>query len=51
MNQFNPVPWRKHEDLDRYALERNVPVTIGGKIVIADRVVHFPGRYGQRHGP
>jgi len=39
MNVTNPVPWRKHEDLDKYAFQRNVPVTIGGQVVIADRVV------------
>ncbi|PRR68705.1 molybdopterin-containing oxidoreductase family protein [Neomoorella humiferrea] len=30
---------RLHEDLDKYAIARNVPVTVGGKTVIADRVV------------
>ncbi|MDN5345415.1 MAG: hypothetical protein PWQ18_1529, partial [Clostridia bacterium] len=30
---------RLHEDLDKYAVARNVPVTVGGKTVIADRVV------------
>ena len=27
------------EDLDKYAVKHNVPVTIDGKVVIADRVV------------
>lgn len=36
---YNPIPWRLHEDLDKYAVEKNVPVWIGGKKVIADRVV------------
>ena len=39
MEHMNPIPWRKHEDLDKYAVKFNVPVTIGGKVVIADRVV------------
>lgn len=39
MEHMNPIPWRKHEDLDKYAVKHNVPVTIGGKVVIADRVV------------
>ncbi len=37
--EYNPVPWRKCEDLDKYAVAKNVPVWIGGKKVIADRVV------------
>ncbi|MCR4804170.1 MAG: molybdopterin-dependent oxidoreductase [Clostridia bacterium] len=36
---FNDIPWRRQEDLDAYAVRRNVPVWIGGKKVIADRVV------------
>lgn len=39
MTNNNPVPWRKCEDLDKYAVAKNVPVWIGGKKVIADRVV------------
>ncbi|NLB52974.1 MAG: hypothetical protein GX808_08560, partial [Syntrophomonadaceae bacterium] len=39
MAKNNPVPWRKNEDLDNYAVATNVPVWIGGKKVIADRVV------------
>ena len=33
------IPCRKTEDYDRYAIKRNVPVTLNGKTVIADRVV------------
>lgn len=36
---YQDIPWRRHEDLDRYAVRRNVPVWIGGKKVTADRVV------------
>ena len=36
---YNEIPWRKHEDLDRYAVAHDVPVWLGGKKVIADRVV------------
>ena len=36
---YHDIPWRRQEDLDRYAVRRNVPVWIGGKKVIADRVV------------
>ena len=39
METYNPIPWRKHENLDKYAWKKNVPVWIGGKKVIADRVV------------
>ena len=39
MEHMNPIPWRKHEDLDKYAVKHNIPVTIDGKVVIADRVV------------
>ncbi|MBQ1407958.1 MAG: molybdopterin-dependent oxidoreductase, partial [Eubacterium sp.] len=39
METYNEIPWRKHEDLDKYAVAKNVPVWIGGKKVIADRVV------------
>ncbi|MCL1876124.1 MAG: molybdopterin-dependent oxidoreductase [Synergistaceae bacterium] len=34
----NP-PFRKREDLDKYAVAKNAPVWLGGKKVIADRVV------------
>ncbi len=34
----NPVPWRKCENLDMYAVARHVPVMLNGKEVIADRV-------------
>ena len=37
---YHDIPWRRHEDLDRYAVRRNVPVWIGGKKVTADRVVN-----------
>ena len=30
---------RLHEDLNKYAMATNVPITLGGKVVIADRVV------------
>ena len=36
---YNPPKWRKQEDLDKYAAARNVAVWIGGKKVIADRMV------------
>lgn len=39
MEKYNPIPWRKHEDLDKYAAAVNVPVWLGGKKVVADRVV------------
>lgn len=39
MENENPVPWRKQEDLNQYALAKHVPVWIGDKKVIADRVV------------
>lgn len=39
MESYHPIPWRKCEDLDRYAAAANVPVWLGGKKVIADRVV------------
>ena len=32
MEHMNPIPWRKHEDLDKYAVKHNVPVTIDGKV-------------------
>ncbi|MBO4881259.1 MAG: molybdopterin-dependent oxidoreductase, partial [Firmicutes bacterium] len=37
--RYHDIPWRRQEDLDRFAVRRNVPVWIGGKKVIADRVV------------
>ena len=36
---YQDIPWRNREDLDRYAVQKNVPVWIGGRKVIADRVV------------
>ena len=39
MEQYHPIPWRKQEDLNRYAVAFDVPVWLGGKKVIADRVV------------
>lgn len=39
MEEYNSIPWRKHEDLNKYAVATNVPVWLGGKKVIADRVV------------
>ena len=36
---YDPIPWRNREDLDRYAVAKNVPVWIGGEKVICDRVV------------
>lgn len=38
-SRTNPVPWRKCEDLNRFAVKTNVPVTLNGETVIADRVV------------
>lgn len=37
--KINPVPFRKKEDLNPYGMAFNVPVTLDGKTVIADRVV------------
>ncbi|MBQ6392852.1 MAG: molybdopterin-dependent oxidoreductase, partial [Eubacterium sp.] len=37
--KINPVPFRKKEDLNLYGMAFNVPVTLDGKTVIADRVV------------
>lgn len=39
MEKYHPIPWRKCEDLNKYAVATNVPVWLGGKKVIADRVV------------
>lgn len=39
MTKTNPVPWRKCEDLNKYAVATNVPVWVGEQKVIADRVV------------
>ena len=36
---YNEILWRKHEDLDKYAVAHDVPVWLGGRKVIADRVV------------
>ena len=36
MEEYNSIPWRKHEDLNKYAVATNVPVWLGGKKVIAD---------------
>lgn len=38
-DEFMDIPWRLNEDLNKYAVDRNIPVWIGGKKVIADRVV------------
>lgn len=35
----NTVQWRNQEDLDKYAVAKNISVWIGGKKIIADRVV------------
>jgi len=39
VDKINVIPWRKHENLDKYAIATNVPVWIGGEKIIADRVV------------
>ena len=36
---INPVPFRHKEDLNLYGVAFNVPVTLDGKTVIADRLV------------
>lgn len=39
MEQYHPIPWRKHEDLDKYAVAKNAPVWLGGQAGDCDRVV------------
>lgn len=39
MTEYHAVSWRKSEDLDQYAVAKDVPVWVEGKKVIADRLV------------